>query len=157
MDLRADALRLHLTLQDDPHYAERRQAVLRRKVEQCADTFRGLLDRNPLTAFREPLQRELRKVGLVEFLPRGLADAAARVSRTLGAGRGLENTLRTLDTIVDEGVAPVRSRMEQWVSEFEASAAASREESIVFYREWDSQRTLRAYHTRDLRLQRAPV
>ena len=32
-DLRADALRLHLTLQDDLHYAERRQALLRRKVE----------------------------------------------------------------------------------------------------------------------------
>ena len=30
-DLRADALRLQLTLQDDPHYAGRRQAVLRRK------------------------------------------------------------------------------------------------------------------------------
>ena len=157
VDLRADVLRLHLTLQDDPHYAERRQAVLRGKVEQCADTFRALLDRNPLTAFRERLQRELREVGRFEFLPWGFTDAAARVSRTLGAGRGLENTLRTLDTIVDEGFAPVRSRMERWVTEFEASTVVAREESIVFYREWDSQRTLRAYHTRDLRLQRAPV
>ncbi|MCY4075592.1 MAG: hypothetical protein OXH04_09220 [Acidobacteria bacterium] len=59
--------------------------------------------------------------------------------------------------IVDESFAPARSRMERWVSEFEASAAVAREESIVFYREWDSQRTLRAYHTRDLRLQRAPA
>ena len=157
VDLRADVLRLHLTLQDDPHYAARREAVLRRKAEQCADTFRVLLECNPLTAFRERLQRELREVGRVEFLPWGLTDAAARVSRTLGAGRGLENTLRTLDTIVDEGFAPVRSRMERWVSEFEASAAVAREESIVFYREWDSQRTLRAYHTRDLRLQRMPA
>ncbi len=157
VDLLADVLRLHLTLQDDPHYAARREAVLRRKVEQCADTFRMLLERNPLTAFRERLQRELREVGRVELLPWGLTDAAARVSRTLGAGRGLEKTLRTLETIVDESFAPARSRMERWVSEFEASAAVAREESIVFYREWDSQRTLRAYHTRDLRLQRAPA
>lgn len=157
VDLRADVLRLHLTLQDDPHYAARRETVLRRKVEQCADTFRALLDRNPLTAFREQLQRELSEVGRFEFLPWSLADAAARVSRTLGRGRGLEKTLRRLDTIADEGFAPVRSRMERWVSEFEASAAVAREESIVFYREWDSQRTLRAYHTRDLRLQRAPA
>ncbi|MCY4029496.1 MAG: STAS/SEC14 domain-containing protein [Acidobacteria bacterium] len=157
VDLRADVLRLHLTLQDDPHYAARREAVLRRKAEQCADTFRVLLERNPLTAFRKRLQKELREVGRFEFLPWGLADAAASMSRTLGGGRGLENTLRTLDTIVDEGFAPVRSRMERWVSEFEASAAVAREESIVFYREWDSQRTLRAYHTRDLRLQRMPA
>ena len=156
VDLHADVLRLHLTLQDDPHYAERRQAVLRRKVEQCADTFQALLDRDPLTAFRERLQKELREVGRFEFLPWRLTDAAARVSRTLGGGRGLKKTLRTLDTI-DEGFAPVRSRMERWVREFEASAAVAREESVVFYREWDSQRTLRAYHTRDLRLQEAPA
>ena len=54
-DLQADALRLHLTLQDDLHYAERRQALLRRKVEQCASTFRTLLDRDPLTTFRTPV------------------------------------------------------------------------------------------------------
>ena len=56
---------------------------------------------------------------------------------------------------LDEGFAPVRSRMERWVSELEASAAAAREESIVFYRERDGQRALKAYHTRDLQLQQA--
>ena len=72
LDIRADALRLHLTLQDDPHYAERRQAVLRKKVEQCADTFKTLLDRDPLTAFRDQMRRELGEVGRVESLPWGL-------------------------------------------------------------------------------------
>ena len=96
VDLRADALRLHLTLQDDPHYAERRQAVLRRKVEQCAHTFRALLDCDPLTGFRDRLQQELREVGRFEALPWGLTDTVAQVSRTLGGGRGLQKTLRTL-------------------------------------------------------------
>ena len=62
-DLRADALRLYLTLQDDAPYAERRQALLRRKVEQCASTFKTLLDRDPLTAFRHQLQQELDALG----------------------------------------------------------------------------------------------
>lgn len=131
------------------------QAVLRRKVEQCADTLKVLLDRDPLTVFRDQLQQELREVGRFESLPWGLTDTVAQVSRTLGGGRGLEKALRTLDTILDEGFAPVRSRMERWVSELEASAAAAREESIVFYRERGGQRTLKAYHTRDLQLQQA--
>ena len=38
--------------------------------------------------------------------------------------------------------------MERWVSELEASAAAAREESIVFYRERGGGRALKAYHTR---------
>ena len=42
--------------------------------------------------------------------------------------------------------------MERWVTELESSAAAAREESIVFYRERDGQRALKAYHTRDLQL-----
>ena len=155
LDIRADALRLHLTLQDDPHYAERRQAVLRKKVEQCADTFKTRLDRDPLTAFRAQLRQELGEVGRVESLPWGLTDTTAQVIRTLGGGRGLEKKIRTLDTILDEGFAPVRARMERWVDEFEASASAAREESIVFYRKRDGQRALKAYHTRDLRLLQA--
>ena len=45
--------------------------------------------------------------------------------------------------------------MERWGSELEASAAAAREESIVFYRERGGQRTLKVYHTQDLQLRRA--
>ena len=154
-DLRADALRLHLTLQDDLPYAERRQTLLRRKIEQCASTFRTLLDRDPLTAFRHQVQKDLDKLGRFESLPWGLPDTAAPVIRTLRGGRSLKKRIQTIDTIRDNDFAPVRSRMERWVSEFESSAAAAREESIVFYRERDGRRTLKAYRTRDLRLQQA--
>ena len=57
--------------------------------------------------------------------------------------------------ILDVGFAPVRSRMERWVSELEPSAAAAREVSVVFYRERDGQRALKGYHTPDLRPQQA--
>ena len=45
--------------------------------------------------------------------------------------------------------------MERWISEFESSAEAAREESIVIYRERDGGRALKAHHTRDLRLVQA--
>ena len=156
-DLWADALRLHLTLQDDPHYAERRQAVLRRKVELCVNSFETLLDRDPLRAFRDQLQQDLDELGRFEFLPWGLTDPAAQVIRTLGGGRSLKQKIRAIDTILDEGLAPVRSRMQRWLSELEASAVAACEESIVFYQERNGQRALKAYHTRDLRLQQTAV
>ena len=149
VDLSADALRLHLTLQDDPHYAERRQAVLRRKVEHCAKTFRTRLNRDPVTAFRDQMQQKLGELCRFDSLPWGLTDTTARVIRTLGGGRSLEKRIRTLDTILNEGLAPVRSHMERWISELESSAAAAREESIVFYRKRDRGRALKAYHTRD--------
>ena len=154
-DLRADALRLYLTLQDDLPYAARRQALLRGKIEQCASTFKTLLDRDPLTAFRDQVQQELDAMGRFDSLPWDLPDTAAPVIRTLRGGRSLEARIQAIDTILDTDFAPVRSRMERWVSELESSATAAREESIVFYRERDGQRTLKAYHTRDLRLQQA--
>ncbi len=46
-----------------PHYAARREAVLRRKVQQCADTFRVLLDRSPLTALRGSLRTGVCRAG----------------------------------------------------------------------------------------------
>ena len=152
MDLRADALRLQLTLQDDPHYAEHREAALRKKLEECADGFRELMAHNPVTSFRDRLQRDLDGMGRFEFLPWGLTDTAASVIRTLGAGRSLKKEMRAIDNILDEGFAPVGARMERWVRELESSTAAAREESVVFYRERDGQRALRAHHTRDLRL-----
>ena len=152
-ELRADALRLHLTVQDDPHYAERRQAVLRRKAELCANRFRTLLDSDPLRAFRDQLQQNLDELGRFQFLPWGLTDPAAQVIRTLGGGRSLKQEIRAIDTILDKDLIPVRSRMQGWVSELESSAESALEESIVFYRERDGRRALKAYHTRDLRLQ----
>ena len=154
-DLRADTLRLYLTLQDDLPYAERRQALLRRKVEQCVSTFSTLLDRDPVTAFRHQLQQDLDELGRFESLPLDLPDTAAPVIRTLRGGRSLKKSIQAIDTIRDNSFAPVRSRMKRWVSELESSAAAAREESVVFYLERDGQRTLKAYHTRDLRLQQA--
>ena len=137
-DLRADALRLQLTLQDDPHYAERRAVVLRRRVEQCGNTFKGILDRNPVESFREQMQAELDELGWF--------------FRALGRGRSLAETIGTVNTILDEDFAPVGSRMERWVSELESSSVAGREEAIVIYRERDGGRDLKAHHTRDLRL-----
>ena len=137
-DLRADALRLQLTLQDDPHYAERRAVVLRRRVEQCGDMFREILDRNPVASFRDQLQEELDELGWF--------------FRTLGGGGSLAKTIGAVDTILDEDFAPVGSHMERWISELEPSAAAEREEAIVIYRERDGGRALKAHHTRDLRL-----
>ena len=99
---------------------------LRTKVEQCADTFRKLLDHNPVGSFRDQLRQEL--------------DGLGRVVRALGGGRKLEKTTRAVDTILDEDFAPVRSRMERWVSEFDSSAVTMPEETIVIYREPDGRR-----------------
>ena len=143
------ASRLELTLQDDPHYAERRDAVVRRKVEQCADTFRELIERNPVGSFRDQLQQDLDKLGRFEFLPWGLTDTAAQAIRALGGGQRLAKTIGAVevDTILDDDFAPLASRMERWICELESSAVAAREEAIVIYREWDGGRALKAHHT----------
>ncbi len=138
MDLRADALRLQLTLQDNPDFVEHRGAALLTKVEECADTFRKMLERNPVAAFRDEQQRKLDELG--------------RFRRGLGSGRPLRKTIGAVNTVLNKDFAPVRSRLERWISEFEASGPAAQEESIVIYQERDDGRALRAHHTRDLRL-----
>ena len=49
----------------------------------------------------------------------------------------------------------IQVRIKRWTDEYESATDESREKSIVIYREPDGERALRAYHTRDLRLQQA--
>ena len=138
MDIRADVLRLYLTLQDDPGYAGQRQAALSRKVEQCLSTFRTLLDRDPIEGSLEELQRQRSRGALYD--PR----------RWFGIKRSDE----TPDAeAVRNDFEPIRERIERWTSEFDLAAGPASQQSIVVYRDATSERTLHARHTRDLRLE----
>ncbi len=49
----------------------------------------------------------------------------------------------------------VQARIHRWIEAYEAATDESRQQSIVFYREPDGERALRAYRTRDVRLEQA--
>ena len=141
MDIRADVLRLYLTLQDDPGFAGQRQAELRTKVQQCHDTFRALIDRDPIEGFHKALQEELSNVKLYH-LPSQLK---------MWFGGGLPPRIRNAETI-GEAFRPIRDRIERWTGAFD-SATATVEQSLVVYQDRRGDRALHTRHTGDLRLQ----
>ena len=76
-------------------------------------------------------------------LPRGMrlpfgGETAAQVRR-----------VRAIRKDFDAG----QRRVEQWVEALEAATDESRRESVVFYREADGERALRAYHTGEVRVE----
>ncbi len=138
MDIRADVLRLYLTLQDDPGYAGQRQAALSRKVEQCLGTFRTLLDEDPIEGSLEELRQQRSRGAFYD--PR----------RWFGIGRSDE----TPDAeAVRAAFEPVRERIERWTSAFDSATGPASQQSIVVYQDPIGERKLHARHTRDLRLQ----
>ncbi len=139
MDIRADVLRLYLTLQDDPSYAGQRQAALSKKVEECTSTFRTLLDDDPIEGFREKLQEQRSKGAFYD--PR----------RWFGIRRSDQTP--DADAILD-AFEPIRERIGRWTSAFDSSIGPASRQSIVVYRDASGERALQARHTRDLRLQR---
>ena len=141
MDIRADVLRLYLTLQDDPGYAGRRQAALAEKVERYNGTFKTLLDQDPIAGFYREVQRESSK-GPFDALRR-------RLPQRLGGAQYVR--LRNMETI-RENFRPIRERIERWRSAFDSATGAAYEQSIVVYRDLDGERALHARHTQDLRL-----
>ena len=143
MDIRADVLRLYLTLQDDPAFAGRRQEELGRKVEQCGSTFRALIDEDPIEGFHKALQNELSEVRSYH-LPSQFS---------MWFGGGLPARIRHVEKI-REAFRPIRERIERWTSAFESPGGAALEQCLVVYRDQNGDRALRAQHTRDLRLQR---
>ena len=142
MDIRADVLRLYLTLQDDPGFAGRRQEELRGKVEQCSNTFRALIDEDPIEGFHKALQDELSEIRPY-YLP-------SQLSKWFGGG--LPARIRNVETI-REAFEPIRERIERWTNASESAGGAALEQCLVVYRDQDRDRALHARHTRDLRLQ----
>ncbi|MDE2870229.1 MAG: hypothetical protein OXQ94_00870 [Gemmatimonadota bacterium] len=134
MDIRADLLRLYLTLQDDPGYAEHRQAALGRKVEQRIGIFKELLDDDPIEGFFDEQGRRPPKGAFYD-------------PRTWFATRPDFEAMR-------ETYEPIRQRMERWTGAFDSATDSAYQQSIVVYRDLDGERTLHAQHTQDLSLRR---
>ena len=141
MDIRADILRLYLTLQDDPKYAGERHTKLVRKVEQCTNTFRVLLDNDPIARFDETLSQSSEGAF---FDPRRQFRRWFRRERATKT-RKMEENLETFNE--------VRESIERWVGAVDLRTGSDRRASIVVYRDLDGERALHARHTRDLRLQ----
>ena len=140
-ELQLDVLQLYLALQNDPDVVEGRQSELREKIERYDKVLRKVLDDDPVGAFHRKVKGDLGK----SFLPRGLRRFF---------GRELAKTERNVRAI-RKNFTSVQARIKQWTDAIEAATEESREQSIVFYRERDGERALRAYHTRDVRLERA--
>ena len=143
-DIQADLLRLYLALQSDPDFVELRQSRLRQKIERYGEDFRQILNDDRLGAFHRKLKEDLAKSEW-RWLPGGWR---------FPFGSGLAATTRNVRAIRKD-FHSIRARIKRWVDAFESSAGPSREHSIVIYREPAGERTLRAVHTRDVRLQLA--
>ena len=143
-DIQVDLLQLYLALQEDPAAVESRQSRLRKKIERYGKDFRQLLDDDPVGDFHRTLKGNLAKQRW-PYLPRGwrrpFGEQQATSVRNVRAIRKDFNS--------------VRARVQSWIEAYEAATDESRQQSIVFYREPDGERALRAYHTLDVRLERA--
>ena len=144
LDIQVDLLRLYLALQDDPDFAEYRQSRLREKIERYCTDFRDILDDDRIGAYHRKLKEEL---------------AGSKWSRLPAGWRppfGSELAKRIWNVrAIRKDFNSIQVRIKRWTDEYESATDESREKSIVIYREPDGERALRAYHTRDLRLQQA--
>lgn len=142
MDIRADTLRLFLTLQDDPGFAEQPLAALRAKSEQTNRRLKTLLEACPIEGWRNELRRQLAEKpfhGLRRRLPRWF-------------GGGPPERIRKAEAILED-YKPIRERIDRWTSASDSATGAEQEQSIVVYRELGGEGALHVRHTRDLRLQ----
>lgn len=143
-DVQTDVLQLYLALQNDPDVVESRQSRLREKIGRFGDDFRQVLAADPVGAYHRKLKDDLansRLDKLRRLLPRPLRWESAEKVAKLRAVRG--------------EIHSIQARIERWVEVFETVTDESRRQSVVFCREPDDERALRAYHTGDVRLEQA--
>ena len=145
LDIQVDLLRLYLALQDEPDFVEFRQARLRETIERYGNDFRQILDDDRVGAFHRSLKGEMAKSRWHRRVPARLR---------LPFGNKLAKRIRIVRAVRNDSNS-IRARIRGWTDAFESATDESRQQTIVFYRKSDGERTLHAYHTRDLRLQQA--
>lgn len=140
-DLQIDMLQTYFALQNNPSDVEERQSRLQKKVERYDKELRQSLDNDPVGDFLRKLKGDLAK----ERWP----------ARWLRRSRGkLAPTMRSVRAIRKDYHSS-QARIGKWVKAFESAEDPSRQQSVVIYQEADGERTLRAYHTHDVRLEPA--
>ncbi len=156
-EIQIDVLQLYLALQSDADVVEFRLSRLRDKIERYGEDFRQVLADDRVGAYHRTLKEEDRtKPGPSRLL------RALRLPLDLPLPRGWPRPFRSERASSVESFRTIRSQfhsvqghMEQWIEASEAVTDESRRQSIVFYREPDGDRALRAYHTHDVRLEQA--
>ena len=143
LDIQVDLLRLYLVLQDQPDFVEFRQSRLREKIERYGKHFRQILDDDRVGAFHRRLKGDLAKSRWHRRLPARLR---------LPFGSKLAKRIRNVRAVRSD-FNSIRASIRGWTDAFESATDESRKQTIVFYRKLDGERTLHAYHTRDLQLQ----
>lgn len=142
-DVQIDLLQLYLALQNDPDVVEYRQPRLVEKIERYSEDFRRVLDHGQVDDYHRKVKDDLATSW--PYMP-------SRLRRHFGGE--LAQRVRRVRAIRKD-LFSVQALVKRWTGEFEAVKDESRRQSIVFFREPDGERVLRAYHTRDLSLERA--
>ena len=142
-DIQVDLLRLHLALQDEPDFVEFRRVHLREKIERYGNDFRQILDDDRVGAFHRNLKDEMAKSRWHRRVPARLRlPFGSKLAKRIGNVRAVRNDYNS-----------IRARIRRWTDAFDSATDESRKQTIVIYRNLDGERTLHAYHTRDLQLQ----
>ncbi|MYC87150.1 MAG: hypothetical protein F4X22_02790 [Gemmatimonadales bacterium] len=152
-DIQIDVLQLYLALQNDPDVVESRQSRLREKIERYGEDFRQVIDDDPVGAYHRKLKGDLAESTRARLprhlrLPRRFRLLRGPLPHPLR--RGLAAKARNAKAIRRQSNS-VQTRMERWIDATATDDA--RPPSVIFYRQPDGDRTLRAYHTHDVRLE----
>ena len=140
-DVQIDVLQLYLAIQNDPDVVESRRSRLQEKIERYGEDFGRVLKDDPVGEYHRELKRDGGRPGWRRSL-----DWAKPLRR--GKGAQVSNVRH-----IRRAFNSVRGRMERWAEATEAATDESRRPSVVFYREADDERALRAYHTGEIRVE----
>lgn len=136
--IRADVLRLYLTLQDDPGFAGKRHEALVKKVEKCVGMFDRLLEEDPIERFCKELERESSDVPFYALIRRLQKRWSGEQPKELPTVTAIRNDFM-----------PIRDRIERWTDGFNSKMSPTCEPSIIVYRDEDGDGELRVLHTQD--------
>lgn len=181
-DIQIDVLQLYLVRENDPEFLGSRLSLLREKVGQYAESLRKVREEDRIGEYRRKLKSEIagsRLAKLRRAVPRRFRKERARKRKANVSGttrRSPRSGLRKTADVVAQRIGSalmegalhrklanvrrigrdadrVEADIDRWVEVLETVAKESDQQSVVFFREPDGERALRAYHTSDIRLE----
>lgn len=140
-DVQVDRLRLRLALQDNPDDAARRVLLLISKIERYEESFKTLLDKNPIKDLQDELQESVDSMG---WWTKNVFGRTALKEKQAAIGAIQEKNQVIGETLL--------ANIAGWGEDPTLGKDPGQKQTVVFYREHDGKGELTAYYTSDWQL-----
>ncbi len=148
-DIEIESLRLKLALQDNPNEIDRTQKRINTKIEGHREQFKNLLENDSLKIFQDKMREDVEKIKKKKAADEFLLKAKEFNNKK----KNIAESKKIMENDLYKETRSTLEELQQQLDSYDSNTGKAY--SVVCYREQRGKGELKAYYTKDLKLQQS--